>query len=87
MPVDSTKPGERGPNYRPSEEVILDISVNGDDYNGEYKVIFTEPLDVYRIVPMAGPLTGNTSIKLYGSGYDLNKEDVHIRWGVLDTEK
>lgn len=44
-------------------------------------------MDLYRIVPLSGPNEGNTRVKLYGSGYTSTKEDVHIKWGVLETEK
>ena len=64
----------------------LDFSVNGMDYTGGYTYVFTESLDLYRIVPMSGPLKGNTTVRLYGSGYNSSKEDVHFRWGTYDTE-
>jgi hypothetical protein len=35
---------------------------------------------------MAGPLEGKTRCKLTGSGFNATKEEVYIRWGVLDTE-
>lgn len=36
---------------------------------------------------MSGPNIGNTRVKLFGSGFTSTKEDVQIKWGVLDTEK
>ena len=42
---------------------------------------------MYRIVPLAGPNIGSTRVKLYGSGFTSTKEDVQVKWGVLETEK
>lgn len=36
---------------------------------------------------MAGPNEGNTRVKLFGSGFNSGKEDVYVRWGVVETEK
>jgi hypothetical protein len=36
---------------------------------------------------MAGPNIGNTRVKLIGSGFNTAKEEVHIKWGVIDTER
>jgi hypothetical protein len=36
---------------------------------------------------MAGPNEGNTRVKLFGSGFNSQKEDVHVKWGVVETEK
>lgn len=36
---------------------------------------------------MAGPNEGSTKVKLYGSGFNSNKEDVYVKWGIIDTEK
>lgn len=36
---------------------------------------------------MSGPNIGNTRVKLFGSGFTNTKEDVQVKWGVLDTEK
>jgi hypothetical protein len=35
---------------------------------------------------MCGPLSGKTRVKLIGSGFNASKEDVYIRWGILETE-
>lgn len=36
---------------------------------------------------MSGPVEGSTRVKLYGSGFSSTKDDVHVKWGVIDTEK
>jgi hypothetical protein len=38
-------------------------------------------------VPLAGPNEGSTRVKILGSGFTTTKDDVKIKWGVLDTEK
>lgn len=35
---------------------------------------------------MSGPVNGSTSVKLFGTGFNQTKDDVHFRWGVLDTQ-
>jgi len=75
------------PEWSTSEPVKLDISVNGQEYAGDFTFTFTDNLDLYRIVPMAGSNEGNTKVKLFGSGFNSGKEDVFVRWGVIETEK
>lgn len=75
------------PKWGNPESVKLDMSVNGQDYSGDLSFTFYDNLDLYRIVPMSGPVNGSTSVKLYGSGFASQKEDVYFRWGVIDTEK
>ena len=36
---------------------------------------------------MAGPNEGNTKVKVFGSGFNSQKEDVFVRWGIIETEK
>ena len=75
------------PQWKGAEQAKLDISVNGQDYSGDFPFTFYDALDLYRIAPMAGPNIGNTRVKIFGSGYTTTKEDVFLKWGVLDTEK
>ena len=75
------------PTWPLSEQVTLDISVNGQEYSGGFPFTFYDNLDLYRIAPMAGPNEGNTRVKLFGSGFNSGKEDVFVRWGIVDTER
>lgn len=75
------------PDWPQAETVKLDISVNGQEYAGDFNFVFSDVLDLYRIVPMAGPNEGSTKVKLVGSGFNSGKEDVFVKWGVVDTEK
>lgn len=64
------------PKWDKPETGKLDFSVNGQDYSGDFPFTFYDILDLYRIVPLAGPNEGLTKVKLYGSGYVSTKEDV-----------
>lgn len=57
------------PLWKISETAKFDVSVNGQDYSGDFPFIFYDNLDLYRIAPMAGPNEGATKVKLYGSGF------------------
>lgn len=77
------------PQWPMAEEVRLDVSLNGQDYYGDFTFTFYEAIDLYRIAPMAGPNEGHTRVKLLGSGFNspTSKEEVHVRWGIVQTEK
>lgn len=70
-----------------AETVYLDISVNGQEFGGNFSFTFYDSLDLYRIAPMSGPNEGNTRVKMIGSGFTSSKDDVFFRWGVLTTEQ
>jgi hypothetical protein len=67
------------------ETVILDISMNGQNFKGGFQFTFTESLMLHRSVPMAGPLTGDTKTRLIGTGFKLgnNKMAVGAKWGAI----
>lgn len=44
-------------------------------------------LDLYRIVPLAGPNEGKTKVKILGSGFANGKDDILTKWGTLETER
>lgn len=47
----------------------------------------TEPLKLDRIVPIAGPLTGGTQMRLIGSGFKPKSPKLQIssKWGPIAT--
>lgn len=47
----------------------LDISINGQEYFGDLPFTIYDALDLFRIVPLAGPNEGKTRVKMIGSGY------------------
>jgi hypothetical protein len=58
------------PLWAVSEEVTLDLTLNGADYLGGFTFTFYDGIDLYRVVPMAGPSDGHTRVKLYGAGFN-----------------
>ena len=68
----------------------MDISVNGQDYIGNYQFTFVDKLEIYKISPIAGPITGNTNIKLYGNGFNSSKpteSPVFVKIGFIEAVK
>lgn len=63
----------------------LDLSVNGLDFHGNFAFEFSEPLDVYRISPTAGPKEGNTRVKFIGSGYSQAAHPAFGKFGTIST--
>ena len=55
---------------------LMDISINGMDYSGNFKYSFTPPVDVYRIAPGCGPTDQKTRVQLVGTGLQENKDNV-----------
>jgi len=64
----------------------LDISVNGYDYHGGFPFEFTQPIELHRVTPTAGPREGSTKVKLIGSGFNAAKNVVYGKFGVIGTE-
>ena len=77
----------RSPRWGAADTATLDVSVNGQDYLGSYKYEFVEKLEIYRISPLSGPLTGSTKLKLYGSGFNSSipwQKKVYVKFGTAD---
>ena len=87
---DKTKPTHtrcKAPKWPyPAEPVKLDVSVNGQDFSGNLKYQIFDPLDLYRIAPMCGPNEGKNKVKTIGQGFNTQKFDVNVKWGILETE-
>ena len=65
----------------------LDITVNGQDYAGNFDFEITDPVDLFRVAPQSGPREGNTKVKMIGSGFTSSKSDVYSKFGTINTEK
>lgn len=59
----------RTPKWPQADTAKLEISVNGQDYLGNYQIQMVEALTNLRIAPMAGPIDGATKVTLYGTGF------------------
>lgn len=78
----------QNPSWTVPEEARLDVSVNGQEYIGDFTFTFYEALDVFRIAPLAGPNEGKTRVKIFGSGFKTNSsDDVFVKWGIVETQK
>lgn len=69
-----------------AEQVKLDVTINGQNFAGNFDFNFTEILEIHRVVPMAGPISGNKKTKLIGTGYHANHVSLYHKWGVYKTE-
>jgi len=71
-----------------AEQATLDVSLNGQNYFGNFAFTFARELRLHRDVPMAGPndSTNKTRIRLVGQGYRLRTRVPSIKWGLQSTE-
>jgi len=79
----------RTPKWNRTETITLEVSVNGQDYMGNYQLAIVEPLRIFKISPMSGPIGGHTAVKLYGSGFtsSLPKEtEVLVKFGTQEIQ-
>ena len=68
----------------------MEISVNGQDYLGNYQIQMFEALTNLRISPMAGPIDGATKVKLYGTGFNSSvpvDQPVYVKFGNIKQEQ
>lgn len=60
----------------------ISISLNGYDYSKKtFDITFTDPISIVKMDPMAGPLVGNTAVRIIGTGFERKKEMI-FKWGV-----
>lgn len=79
----------RTPKWNNTDTVLLEISINGLDYMGNFQISFVEQLTAFRISPLAGPLDGSTTVKVYGYGMTsaVPKDTlVYVRFGTQDVQ-
>jgi hypothetical protein len=69
------------------EQAQLDVSLNGQNWFGNYAFTFTKEMHLHRDVPMAQPNSNSTSIKFLGSGLRLHARTPSIKWGLTTTEQ
>ena len=63
--------------------------MNGQDYLASYEFKFVDPLKLYRIAPLAGPIGGNTQIHLFGTGFNASQPidtPVYLKFGTADSQ-
>lgn len=69
-----------------AEQAQLDVSLNGQQWFGNYAFTFSKDMHVHRDVPMSAPNYNTTSVKLIGAGYRLRARTPSIKWGLQTTE-
>ena len=68
------------------EWIKVDVAVNGQNFLGNIDFLITQILKIHRTVPMAGPVEGDTNVRVIGLGYRPEKDNVDLKWGVMRTE-
>lgn len=58
----------RTPKWPSPDTVKLEVSVNGQDYLGNYQIQMVDALTNLRISPLSGPVEGSTHLTIYGTG-------------------
>jgi hypothetical protein len=79
----------RTPKWPQPETAKLEISVNGQDYLGNYEVQMVEALANLRIYPLSGPIDGATKITVFGTGVNSSvpqDEAVIIKFGNIHSQ-
>lgn len=66
------------------ELVDLDVSSNGVDFSGGFEYTFTDSLEILRLDPLCGPVTGGTKVEIVGQGFNT-RDNVRIKWGVIEV--
>lgn len=66
---------------------ILKISMNGQDFSGSLDFTFSPFLQLYKILPQSGPMEKASQVRLFGSGFDKQKDQVFSKFGVLATQE
>jgi hypothetical protein len=70
-----------------SEDLDAEVSLNGQNYFGKIAFTITDPLKLHRIVPIAGPISASTQMRLIGSGFRPRSTKLQIssKWGPILT--
>jgi hypothetical protein len=70
-----------------SEDLDAEVSLNGQNYFGRIAFTITDPLKLHRIVPIAGPISASTQMRLIGSGFRPRSTKLQIssKWGPILT--
>ena len=79
----------RTPKWPTADTARLDISVNGQDYLGNYQIQMVEALTALRISPLSGPVDGATRLTIYGTGITSSVPHDHpvfVKFGNLVDE-
>jgi hypothetical protein len=73
----------------PGDDIKLDVSFNGIDYYGNYPMSMVDALSTYRLSPLCGPITGGTSVNIYGTGMNSSvpqEAEVMVKFGTTHAQ-
>lgn len=48
-----------------------------------YEIDFKEDLKLFRIAPMSGPIRGNTTVKVFGTGLAASDRPLYLKFGSI----
>lgn len=72
--------GGVAPGWTGAGNAKISVSMNGEDFEGDFDYKFTEKISASKIFPRAGPVTGDTPVKITGSGFG-SIDNVLVRFG------
>lgn len=70
-----------------TEQAQLDVSLNGQQWFGNYAFTFTREMRIHRDIPMAAPNVNASAINIIGQGYRLRARTPSIKWGLQTTDQ
>jgi len=73
------------PEWDKPGDAKISIALNGEDFEGDFDYKFTETISHDSIFPKAGPVTGETPVKITGSGFG-SIDNCVVRFGA-DLQK
>lgn len=79
----------RTPKWTSVDTALLEVSVNGQDYIGSYKISFVDKLEIFKISPLSGPIGGETNVKLFGTGFQSSiphEKPLFIKFGNIESQ-
>mmetsp|Transcript_34677 Transcript_34677/g.53140 ORF Transcript_34677/g.53140 Transcript_34677/m.53140 type:complete len:436 (+) Transcript_34677:3222-4529(+) len=78
------------PKWQSVDQAVLDFSINGQDYLGNFAFNFVDSLEIYKITPLSGPIGGDTRVKVYGAGFTSSnpkEAPLFIKFGTASSQR
>jgi len=79
----------RSPIWESPEQIKLDVSINGQNYYGDFPFTMVDPISTLRLSPLSGPIDGGTLLTIYGSGMNASipqEVEVLVKFGNIMTQ-
>ena len=69
------------PNWEETGKSRIYVSLNGKDFTpGFYQIEFTDPLKIYQMQPLCGPIEGHSEVEFLGTGF-RDEDNFYFKWG------